>query len=214
MMRKSLTPAIVLLCVAALTLTGCASKKYVNEKVASADEMTATKIGEVQTSVEGNQKAISDLQAKDKQLEDQIAKLSETAKDALARATEAGKLAEGTFVDEIVLTDDNVTFGFDKSSLSDGAKATLDSFVKGLKSKNKNVFIEIQGHTDNIGSEQYNLKLGYKRAEHVMKYLNKDLGVPLHRMNVTSYGEYKPIADNSSKEGRAQNRRVSLVVMK
>jgi len=213
-MRKSLTPAIVLLCVAALTLTGCASKKYVNEQIASSDELTAKKVGEVQNSVEGNQKSISDLQAKDQQLESQIAKLSETAKDALARATEAGKLAEGRFVDEVVLTDDKVVFGFDKASLSDGAKAELDAFVKGLKSKNVNVFIEIQGHTDNIGSEQYNLKLGYKRAEHVMKYLNKDLGVALHRMNVTSYGEYKPIADNSSRDGRAANRRVALVVMK
>jgi outer membrane protein OmpA-like peptidoglycan-associated protein len=214
MMRKSLTPAIVLLCVAALTLTGCASKKYVNEQIASSDEMTATKIGEVQTSVEGNQKAISDLQAKDKQLEDQIAKLSDTAKDALARANEAGKLAEGRFVDEIVLTDDNVTFGFDKASLTDEAKATLEQFVKGLKSKNTNMFVEIQGHTDSTGSEQHNLKLGYKRAETVMQFLNRDMGVSLHRMNVISYGEFKPIADNNTREGRAKNRRVSLVVMK
>ena len=89
--------------VAGLALTGCATKKYVNEKVAASDQMTTTKVGEVQSSVENNQKAISDLQAKDKQLEEQIAKLSETAKDALARANEAGKLAEGTFVAEVIL---------------------------------------------------------------------------------------------------------------
>ena len=74
--------------------------------------------------------------------------------------------------------------------------------------------IEIQGHTDNIGSESYNLSLGYKRAEQVLEYFKTQHGFPLHRMNVNSYGEYKPIADNSTKEGRAQNRRVALVVMK
>jgi len=93
------------------------------------------------------------------------------------------------------------------------SKTALDQFAERVKAENKGVYIEIQGHTDNIGSEQYNLKLGYKRAEQVMRYLNMQHGFPLHRMNVISYGEYKPIADNSTKDGRAQNRRVTLVVM-
>jgi outer membrane protein OmpA-like peptidoglycan-associated protein len=213
-MRKSLIPAVVVVLVAGLALTGCATKKYVNEKVAASDQMATTKIGEVQSSVENNQKAISDLQAKDKMLEEQIAKLSETAKDALARATEAGKLAEGTFVGETVLSDNDVKFAFDRATLSDEGKAALDAFAKQVIAKNKGYFVEIQGHTDNIGSEQYNLKLGYKRAEAAMDYLVRQHGFPLHRMNVISYGEYKPVADNSTREGRAQNRRVGLVVLK
>jgi outer membrane protein OmpA-like peptidoglycan-associated protein len=164
--------------------------------------------------VEGNQKAISDLQAKDKMLEDQIAKLSETAQDALARANEAGKLAEGTFIAEVILSDDQVQFGFDKASLSDEAQAALDAFAKEVIAKNKGVFVEIQGHTDSIGSEQYNLKLGYKRAEAAMDYLARNHSFPLHRMNVISYGEFKPIADNNTREGRAKNRRVGLVVLR
>lgn len=213
-MRRTLIPAVVLLVVAGLALTGCATKKYVNEQVSSSDQVTATKISEVQSSVETNQKAISDLQAKDADLQNQIDKLSETAKDALKRAQEAGVLAEGTFVSETILTDNDVKFGFDKAELSDEAKAAIDAFANKVKSDNKGVYVEIQGHTDNIGSEKYNLKLGYKRAETVHDYLASQHGFPLHRMNVTSYGEYKPIADNSSKEGRAQNRRVALVVMK
>ena len=90
---------------------------------------------------------------------------------------------------------------------------TLDAFAKKAKSMTGNAYIEIQGHTDNIGSENYNLKLGYKRAEVVMRYLNMEQGLPLFRMNVTSYGEYKPIGDNSTKQGRAENRRVTLVVL-
>jgi len=211
-MRKNLVPAVVLL-VVAVAFTGCATRKYVNEQVAAGDQVTAAKIGEVQTSVEANQKSITDLQAKDADLQKQIATLSDTAKDALKRAQEAGVLAKGDFVWETVLTDDKVTFGFNKAELTPEGKAALDAFAAKVKADNKNVYVEIQGHTDNVGSEKYNLKLGYQRAEAVKDYLQMQHGFPLHRVNVTSYGEFKPIADNTTKEGRAQNRRVALVVL-
>jgi len=212
-MRKTLVPAVVLLVVAGLALTGCATKKYVNEQVAAGDQVTAAKIGEVQTSVEANQKAVSDLQAKDADLQKQITALSDTAKDALKRAQEAGVLAKGDFLWETVLTDENVKFGFNKAELTPEGIAALDAFAAKVKADNKNVYIEIQGHTDNVGSEKVNLKLGYQRAEAVSNYLNTKQGFPLHRMNVTSYGEFKPVADNATKEGRAQNRRVAIVVL-
>jgi outer membrane protein OmpA-like peptidoglycan-associated protein len=131
----------------------------------------------------------------------------------LARATEAEVLAMGEFLLEVTITDNDVTFGFDKYMLSDEAKAALDEFAKVVKAVEGHAYIEVQGHTDNIGSESYNLKLGHKRAEQAMRYLNMEQGIPLFRMNVISYGEYKPIADNSTREGRAENRRVTLVAM-
>ncbi len=213
-MRKILSPAMVVLLVAGVTLTGCATKTYVNDQIAAHDGVASTKMSEIQSSVEENQKAISDLEAKDAELEARIDKISETAQDALRRAQEAGVLAKGTFLYEVVLTDENVKFGFDKAELSDAAKAELDKFASKIKADNEGVYLEVQGHTDNIGSEKYNLKLGYMRAEKVLEYLKTQHGFPLHRMNVNSYGEYKPIADNSTKEGRAQNRRVALVVLK
>ncbi len=213
-MRKFVSPAIVILLVAGLTVTGCATKKYVQESVANSEAVTNGKIGEVQSSVEINQKEISGLQQKDAELQAQIDKMSATAKEALERATKAGKLAEGTFIAETILTDDDVRFGFDNYRLSDEAEAALDAFAKQVLDMNVGAYLEIQGHTDNIGSESYNLSLGYKRAEQVMKYLSSEKGFPLHRMNVTSYGEYKPIADNGTSAGRAQNRRVALVLMK
>jgi outer membrane protein OmpA-like peptidoglycan-associated protein len=212
-MRKNLSPAMVVLLAAGLTLTGCATKTFVNEQVQASEQRTDAKVGEVQSSVEGNQKAIGDLQAKDTELEGKIAKLSATAQDALKRAEEAGKLAKGKFLFEVTLTDNDVKFGFDKYDLSDEATAALDAFAGKVKGANKNVYIEVQGHTDSIGTETYNLKLGYKRAEKVMRYLNTDQGFALHRMNVISYGEYKPVVDNDSRDGRAQNRRVTLVVL-
>jgi len=212
-MRKTLIPALVLLLVATVGLTGCATKKYVDEQISSFGQVTNTKIHEVQDATEGNQKAISELAANQAALAEDVAELSEMAEDALARATEAEVLAVGKFLFEVTVTDNGVMFGFDKASLSDEAKASLDAFAATVKAVEGHAYIEIQGHTDNIGSEAYNLKLGYKRAEHVMRYLNMEKGIPLFRMNVISYGEYKPIADNSTREGRAENRRVTLIAM-
>ena len=212
-MRKIVSPALVVLVAAGVSLTGCATKKFVQEQVSASEQRSETKLSEVQTSVEANQKEISDLHAMDATLDKKIAAASETAKEALARAKEAGKLAEGKFLYEVTLTDNDVKFGFDKYKISDEAKAALDAFAAKVKAENKGVYVEIQGHTDNIGSEKYNLELGYKRAEQVMRYLNMEQGFALNRMNVISYGEYKPVAENDTRDGRAQNRRVSLVVL-
>jgi len=212
-MRKFVSPAMVVLLVAGLSLTGCATKEFVQEQVQASEQRTDSKIGEVQGSVEENQAEISKLHQTDDEFAGQLKKLSVAAKDAMKRAEEAGKLAKGKFVYEVTLSDDDVQFGFNKYKLSDEAKAALDAFGAKVKGWNKNVYIEIQGHTDNIGTEKYNLELGYKRAEQVMRYLNMQHGFALHRINVISYGEYKPVADNSTREGRNQNRRVTLVVL-
>jgi len=212
-MRKSTFPALAVLIVAGLVLTGCATTKYVDQQVQAAEQRSGAKIGEVQTQVETNQAEIGKLHQEDTRLQGEITKLSETAQDALKRAEEAGRLAKGKFLYEVTLTDEQVKFGFNKYELSAEAKAALDAFAAKVKSENKNVYIEVQGHTDNVGSEKYNLELGYKRAEQVMRYLSMQHGFALHRMNVISYGEYKPIADNGNAEGRSKNRRVALVVL-
>ncbi len=212
-MRKSWFGVVAVVAILALSVSGCATKTYVDEQVAEATKASDAKIGEVQQQVESNQQDISNLKTTQKAQGEQISQLSETAKEALARANEAGKLAKGKFVFEQTLTDQSVKFGFNKADLSPEAKAALDAFAQKVKDLNKNVYIEIQGHTDNIGSEKINLKLGQERAENVMRYLNMQHGIPLFRMNAISYGEYKPIADNKTREGRAQNRRVTLVVL-
>ncbi len=212
-MRKVLSPALVVLLVATVGLSGCATKKWVNEQVSEFGQVTNTKIHEVQDATEANQKAISELTANQAALAADLEEISELAADAMARADAAGVLAMGQFLYEVTITDNDTTFGFDKYELSDTAKAQLDEFAAIVLAVEGHAYIEIQGHTDNIGSEGYNLELGYKRAEAAMRYLNMEQGIPLFRMNVISYGEYKPIADNSTKAGRAENRRVTLVAM-
>ncbi len=197
----------------ALGASGCATKTYVQDQVGQATKASDAKIGEVQKQVEATQNDVATLKTSDSEQNTKIAQLSDTARDALARAQEAGKLAKGKFLYEVTLTDDAVKFGLNRSELSPEAKAALDAFADKIAKENKNVYIEIQGHTDNIGSAAYNLKLGQARAETVMRYLNMQHGFPLHRMNVISYGDSKPIADNKTKAGRAQNRRVALVVL-
>jgi len=212
-MRKSTWLYLALVLVLAIGVTGCATKTFVQEEVAKATQATDTKIGEVQKQVETTQMDVANLKKSDAAQSEQITKLSDTAKEALARANEAGKLAKGKFMYEVTLTDEAVKFGFNQAELSAEAKAALDAFAARVKSENKNLYIEVQGHTDSVGSENVNLKLGQARAESVMRYLNMQHGLPLHRMNVVSYGEFKSVADNKTSAGRAQNRRVTLVVL-
>jgi peptidoglycan-associated lipoprotein len=189
--------------------TGCATKKYVKQETGAVN----TRVDEVQGQVEENQ---TRLNTHDKTLaahEAKMGEISQTAQDALKRAQDAGKLAEGKFLYETVLTDEKVKFGFDTSDLSPEAASALDDFAAKIKQDNKNVYVEIQGHTDNIGSEKYNQELGLLRAEAVRRYLNQKQSFPLHRINVISYGKTTPVADNKTRTGRAQNRRVVLVVL-
>ncbi len=140
-------------------------------------------------------------------------KASSTALEALARAREAGKLAEGKLVFETILSDEITNFGFKEAKLNESAKQQLNDFANKLKSENKGVFIEIQGHTDSFGSAAVNLRLSRERAQAVRDYLNQEAGIPLHRLAVAAYGESKPVADNKTREGRSRNRRVVLVVL-
>jgi len=170
-----------------VSLGGCATKKYVN-----------TQVGAVSAHV-----------AED---DTKLANLDQTTREALQRAEDAGKLAEGKFVYSMVLSDDSMKFGIDKANLSPEAQSRLDAFVAKLKSDNRNVYVEVQGHTDSTGTKDYNLKLGEERAEAVRRYLNEQ-GVALNRIGTISYGAEHPVAPNTNREGRQANRRVVLIVL-
>jgi peptidoglycan-associated lipoprotein len=197
----------------ALLTTGCATKKYTQDYVAGQTAVVHKRVDDVEVQVEQNQQRLNEHDRQISQATQEAQEASKTAREALERAQDAGKLAEGKFLYEVTLTEQDVRFGFDRTELSDEAKAALDSFAERVKEENRSVYIEIQGHTDTVGAESYNEKLGLERAEAVRNYLNKAHGFPLHRMNVISYGESEPLADNGSREGRAQNRRVALVVL-
>jgi outer membrane protein OmpA-like peptidoglycan-associated protein len=192
--------------------TGCASKKFVMGEVATLDQ----KVEGVETSVEENQKRIREhdesLATLGSLIKKQEAELDNQRSEFDSKLSEVKKAAEGKLIFEEVLKNDEAKFGFDKWDLSDEAKVMLDKFVQVLVEQNRGVYLEIQGHTDSTGEEEWNLILGKRRAEAVMEYLHKKYNIPLHRMEVISYGSEMPVGDNSSRDGRAQNRRVVILV--
>lgn len=193
-------------------LAGCATKDYVNEQIASLNKRvdgehadTRDKFGQTASLYQGLENRVNGQQTS-------IDGVSRTAQEALERADAAGKLAEGKFLYETTLSS-QIVFHSDSSEPSADMKKALDEFAARLKSENRNVFVEIQGHTDSIGSAASNLALGQSRAEAVRRYLALHGGIALHRMSVISYGESAPVASNMYKVGRAENRRVTLVVL-
>ncbi len=105
-----------------------------------------------------------------------------------------------------------VHFDYKKWDLKPEAKAELDRAAK-IMQDNPEVVLELQGNTDSIGGKAYNQKLGKQRAEAVFNYL-KGKGINPDRLKEVSYGMDKPVAPNTTAEGRAQNRRVDLVILK
>jgi peptidoglycan-associated lipoprotein len=203
----------------AALLAGCATKDYVNEQVAGLNKRmdgqqadTSDKLGQTASLYQGLENRVNSQQTTLDSQQAAIEGASRTAQEALDRASAAGKLAAGKFLYETTFSSE-VTFGPDASKLSDDMKKALDAFVTQLRAANKNVFIEIQGHTDSIGTPAANLALGQARAEAVRRYLAMEGGIALHRMSVISYGESAPVASNMNRAGRAQNRRVTLVVL-
>ncbi|HEX9688979.1 MAG TPA: OmpA family protein [Thermoanaerobaculia bacterium] len=186
-------------------LGGCATKRFVGEEVSKSSAAAEQRISEVQSQVEMAQSRVREHDTK-------LAELDKTTRDALERAEAAGKLAEGKFVYSLVLSDDAVKFPINRHELSKDAQAKLTEFAERLKSENKNVYLEIQGHTDSTGPDMYNLELGEARAEAVRRFLSKQ-GIALNRMSTISYGEEEPVTKNTSRKGRAQNRRVAVVVL-
>lgn len=101
-----------------------------------------------------------------------------------------------------------VTFALDSAELTDEGRRVLDSVAEMLRGQD-NILVEIAGHTDNLGSEAYNLVLSQRRADACRAYLIRK-GVDPSRLTAVGYGEYKPIDTNDTEQGRANNRRVEF----
>jgi peptidoglycan-associated lipoprotein len=219
---KKLVLVVPILALALGGTTACATKKFVKGQV-----------GDVNNKVEGLSRSVEENQERTRSNEGRIGEVDQKAQAAGQRADAAGKRAEEArsaadavnaradaienaskrLVYEVVLSEDKGNFKFGKAVMPDEAKGELDQLVEQLKAEPKGAYIEIEGHTDNAGAKGYNYQLGLDRAENVKRYLYEQHQVPLHKINVISYGEEKPIAPNKSKTGRAQNRRVVIKVL-
>lgn len=110
--------------------------------------------------------------------------------------------------DGILLNLPDVTFAVDSTAISPQMRQTLDGVAQSMVNY-PNSLIDVMGHTDSTGSEQYNLDLSRRRAESVANYLTSR-GVSRARIETIGYGEQYPVADNSTPTGRAENRRVEI----
>ena len=190
--HKFLLFAAALTCMS--SVGGCATQGYVDGKVGAVDAKVAANGAHLQRS------------------DQKLGETDRTAHEALERAKAAGKLAEGKFLYSVVLSDDSIKFPVARADLSAEAQARLQELVQTLKAENRNVYLEIQGHTDSTGSQEFNRRLGEDRADAVRLFMNRQ-GVALNRMSTISYGGDAPVAPNTTRTGRAQNRRVVVIVM-
>ena len=207
-MKKVLVPTAV-----ALLLGGCATNKSVEEKVAAAQARQEQKINSIEGQVEDLQQKNTQTNARIDQTNAAVEKLGQEAADALKRAQDAGVLAKGKVAFQQTFNEDRVRFASGKYELDPSSKSALDDFAGKVKALNEPYFIEIQGHTDDVGGKRYNEDLGERRAEEVRRYLSRQHGLALNRMSTISYGDSLPVAPNKTKAGRAQNRRVVIVVL-
>ncbi|MGB7217646.1 MAG: OmpA family protein [Vicinamibacterales bacterium] len=213
--------------------TACASKGYVKKSV---DDLNA----EVSTKVDSLGRSIEDTQERTRANEGRIIEVDQKAGAATQSAQQAGTAAAAAnstavaartaatevnakvdtidksnrrLVYEAVLNSENGNFRFGDATLPDEVKAKLDGIVQQLKQDPKNVFIEIEGHTDNVGPKDVNKRVGLERAEAAKRYLYEQFQIPLHKMSVISFADEKPVAPNTTREGRAKNRRVVIKVL-
>jgi outer membrane protein OmpA-like peptidoglycan-associated protein len=202
--------------------TACATKKFVR-----------TSVGEVNDKVDSLGRSVEETQERTRKNEGKISEVDQKAAAAQQAADQAGQQAQAAnsaanavdnkftefdkanrrLVYEVVLSEDSGNFKFGKTDLPDAAKEKIDEVVSQLKQDPKNVWIEIEGHTDNVGPKAVNEKIGLERAQAVERYLYEQYQIPLHKMNVISYGAEKPVAPNKTKAGRAQNRRVVIKIL-
>jgi peptidoglycan-associated lipoprotein len=227
-MRKSLLAASLLALTVAVA-PACATKKFVRTEVGNVNGKVDTLTGTVEETQERTRRNEERIGVVDEKAEaaGKSATSARTAADAAAAAAKdvdgkvvtvnnrvnAVEAASRRLIYEVTLSEDQGNFAFNKAELPDEAKARLDKMVTDLKADPKGIFIEIEGHTDNRGTPEVNDKIGMERAEAVKRYLYEQHQVPLHKINVISYGEEKPVAPNNTRDGRAQNRRVVVKVL-
>jgi outer membrane protein OmpA-like peptidoglycan-associated protein len=224
-MRQTMMMAAALVAVVAVA-PACATKKFVrtqvgdvNTKVTSlgtsleaTQERTRqneTKIGEVDTKADGAVRSAAEARA----VGDAAVIATKDVDTRLTARVNGVETAARRLVYEVTLSEDQGSFKSGRAMMPADAKGKFDELITQLKADPKGVFIEVEGYTDNVGTAAYNDRLGLERAEAVKRYLHEQHQMPLHKINVISYGEEKPVAPNTTRAGRAQNRRVVVRVL-
>ncbi len=206
---KSFRTGAVLVLSAALILSGCSSLNK-TQKGGAVGAVAGGAMGAVIGKATGNTALGAIIGATvggatgaviGNKMDKQAREIEKTVPDAKVE-----RVGEGIVVE----FSSNILFDFDKSSLSDEAKTNLNKLVTVLNTY-ADTDIEVQGHTDDQGSESYNKSLSQRRAGTVSSYL-RSKGIAGNRTNIKGFGETVPKYDNTSDDGRSQNRRVEFLI--
>lgn len=170
--------------------TACATKKFVRTSVGDVNtkvDSLGQSVEQTQERTRKNEGRISEVDQKAQSASQSAQQANRAAADAANAANTAGAKADAVdaasrrLVYEVVLSEDQGNFKFGKTMLPDEAKEKIDELVVQLKQDPKNVYIEIEGHTDSVGPKALNEKIGLERAQAVQRYLYEQYQIPLHQ---------------------------------
>ena len=217
-------------------MSGCATKKYVRTSVDDSSHNLSARMDKdeegLNTNIKANTNQIDELNGVARDHSQKISTLDsglkqtdgkaqqaltagQGAQNTANKAVEGVSSLDGKFQSRnhyIVLKEEQVRFKFNSAKLEESFKKVLDDVALQLK-QNPDDILVMEGHTDSIGANDYNIQLGQKRVEAVRRYLVVDQEVAINRVSEISFGEARPINTEKGKEARAQNRAVVVRVM-
>lgn len=218
-MKSRLTIVFGLMAVMILSSVGCATRKYVRNRVSERATPLEQRTGELEETSRRNSQDIGRLSTDVTDVRGRADRAQSQADAALSRADEANTRVNGaeqsvsnlrTSLDNYALQNTaSVRFKFDSYELTPEAKESLDQVARQIKDR-ENFILEIRGFADWIGNDEYNNQLTQKRADSVRRYLAEQHNIALFRMHILGFGKIRPVADNKTREGRAENRRVEI----
>lgn len=217
--------AILASTLAVALVTGCSTKNYVRSQTGPLIQQT----NELDAKTAADHRSIIDT---DQRAQAGITKAQSAADQANQHALSAGQAAESAnqSAEEAVnhvstlegvvanldnyktLSDVSVTFGFDKATLTEADHDQLDQLASNLQST-RGYILALTGGTDSVGDKEYNYQLSQRRANAVVYYLQTKYNIPPHKFYLIGIGEDNPVADNHTRQGRAENRRVEIKLL-
>lgn len=218
-MKTRLTMLLALATVVVLSSVGCATKKYVRSHVSERVTPLEQRTGELEETSRRSTQDLGRLSTDITDVKGRADRAQSQADTALGRASEANTRVNGaeqsvtdlrTNLDNYTLQNTaSVRFKFDSYQLTPEVKEALDQLASQIKDQ-ANFILEIEGFADSVGKDAYNNQLTQKRADAVRRYLAEQQNIPLFRMHLLGFGEMRPVADNHTREGRSENRRVEI----
>ena len=222
MNRTSLT---LMLAVALVATIGCSSKNYVRQqttplinKTNELDDLTAKNSNDIKDVDRRAQAGIQAVQARAAEVDQKALAAGGSADKAQLAANSANQRVD-TLTNTVVNLDNyrpvvetSVHFGFNKDNLTKQAREAIDELASSA-ANTKGYIITVEGGCDSVGSEDYNYDLSQRRANAVIQYLASEKSIPAHKIYLIGLGKDKPVEPNTTREGRAKNRRVDIRLM-